>query len=422
VSRLIIRHGRVIDPSQGIDRVTNLLIAGGRIAGYDVEPSPAEQIIDATGLIVAPGLIDLLTELREPGLEEDETIETGAAAALAGGYTTIACAPNTNPPLDTPAGVEFVRQKAMRAQQCQVVVIGCVSKDRAGKELAEIGSLVEAEAVGFSDGPSPIHNPELLRRALEYCLMFDKPVLDHPEVLELTSGGIMHEGAVSMLLGLTGLPVDAEEVAVSRDLRLAESTGGRLHLLDISTAGSVELIRRAKSRGLAVSSSVRISNLIYTDQRLRSFDSNYKVNPPLRSAEHLEACLTGLSDGTIDVIQSGHSPRAAEKKCRELDYASFGMSTLETTLAEVITHLILPGVLDWSAALAKLTCNPARVLSLNKGTLRVGADADVTIIDPHARWTVDSRRLRSKSRNSPACGGELRGKVAHVILAGQQRF
>ncbi|MFM9068342.1 MAG: dihydroorotase, partial [Planctomycetota bacterium] len=237
MSRLIIRHGRVIDPSQGIDRVTNLLIAGGRIAGFDVEPSPAERTIDATGMIVAPGLIDLLTELREPGLEEDETIETGAAAALAGGYTTIACSPNTNPPLDTPAGVEFVRQKAMRAQQCQVVVIGCVSKDRAGKELAEIGSLVEAEAVGFSDGPSPIHNTELLRRALEYCLMFDKPVLDHPEVLELTSGGIMHEGAMSMLLGLTGMPVDAEEVAVSRDLRLAESTGGRLHLLDISTAG-----------------------------------------------------------------------------------------------------------------------------------------------------------------------------------------
>ncbi len=250
--RLLITNGRVICPASGVDRVTNLLIEGGKIAALDAQSRGDERVLDATGKIVSPGLIDMHVQLREPGCEEDETIESGTAAALAGGFTSIACIPCTDPPLDTQAGVEFVHQKAMRAKNCHVFVLACVSKNREGKELAEIGSLVEGGAVGFTDAERPIHNSELLRRALEYCLMFDKPILNHPEVLELSQGGIMHEGRTSMVLGLPGMPADAEDVMTSRDLRLAESTRGRLHLMNISSGGSVEMIRRAKARGVKV--------------------------------------------------------------------------------------------------------------------------------------------------------------------------
>ena len=292
-------------------------------------------MIDAAGKIVAPGLIDMHVQLREPGCEEDETIETGTAAALAGGFTSIACMPETEPPIDTQAGVEFVRQQAARADNCNVFVVACVSKNREGKELAEIGPLVEAGAVAFSDGMRPVHNAELLRRALEYCLMFDKPILNHPEVRELTHGGVMHEGRVSLVLGLAGMPAAAEDVMTSRDIRLAEATGGRLHLLNVSTRRSVDLIRRGKQRRVRSRRGVAAINFTLTDESLRSFDSNYKMNPPLRSHEHVEACIAGLEDGTIDVISSGHAPRAVEKKMRELDLAPFGMVGLETTLALV---------------------------------------------------------------------------------------
>ncbi|HND51962.1 MAG TPA: dihydroorotase, partial [Pirellulaceae bacterium] len=328
---------------------------------------------------------------------------------------------STDPPLDTQAGVEFVRQKAQRARNCNVFVLGCVSKNRDGQQLAELGSLAGAEAVGFTDAPRSIGNTELMRRALEYCLMFDKPILEQPEVPELTHGGIMHEGRTSLVLGLAGMPVDAEEVAVSRDLRLAESTHGRLHLLGISTAGSVELIRRAKARGLKVTASVSIANLVFTDERLRTFDSNYMVKPPLRSPEHVEACLAGLVDGTLDAITSGHSPRASEKKMRELDQAPFGITSLETTLALVMTHLIRPGIMEWGAALSKLTCGPARILGLSKGSLRIGADADVTIFNPEKRWIVDPTKFRSKSTNTPLGGVELHGRPTHVIVGGERR-
>ncbi|MFM2095505.1 MAG: hypothetical protein RIS70_2629 [Planctomycetota bacterium] len=427
MSSLCIRKGRVIDPSQGIDRVTNLRIEDGRIAAFDVSDTEGETVLDAEGLIVAPGLIDLQVELREPGLEEDETIETGTAAAIAGGFTSIACMPNTDPPIDTQASVEFVRQKAARARNCNVFVVACVSRNREGKELAELGSLVEAGAVGFSDANRPIQNAELLRRALEYCLMFNKPIFSHPEVAELTHGGIMHEGMTSLVLGLTGMPTAAEDLGIGRDLRLAESTGGRMHLMDISSAGGVELIRRAKSRGLPVTASVCVPNLIFTDERLRTFDSNYKVNPPLRSADHVEACIAGLVDDTIDAIASGHSPRALEKKMRELDQAPFGMSSLETTLGMVVTRLVEPGLLTWSQAIAKLSTNPARILGLDKspgkkGTLQIGADADIVVIDPQANWIVDTQRFRSRSSNTPLRGSQLKGRVQHVLVGGEMKL
>lgn len=402
--------------------MTNLLIEAGKIAAYDVPPRGDEKIIDATGKIVAPGLVDIHTELREPGCEEDETIETGTAAALAGGYTSIACMPETEPPIDTPAAVEFVRQKAARAKNCNVFVIACISKDREGKELAEIGSLVEAGAVGFSDGSRPVQNAEVLRRALEYCLMFDKPILNHPEVLELARGGVMHEGRTSLVLGLAGLPAEAEDVMTSRDIRLAESTGGRLHLANISTTGSVDIIRRVRQRGVNITCSIAAANFALLDESLREFDANCKLSPPLRSRGHLESCLAGLADGTIDVIASGHTPRASEKKMQDIDLAPFGMVSLETTLSLVITHLIRPGHLDWPAALAKLATNPARTLSLPKGTLALGADADVIIIDPDAKWTVDPKQFKSKSSNTPLAGKELYGRVERVIVGGEMRL
>lgn len=422
MAKLLIKNGRVICPDQGLDRTTNLLIEGDRIAACDVDHAEGAQVIDAAGKIVAPGLIDLHTQLREPGCEEDETIETGTAAALAGGYTTIACLPETDPPIDTDSSVEFVRQKAARAGNCNVYVIGCVSKNREGKELAELGSLSAAGAVAFSDGLNSIQSSELLRRALEYSLMFDKPILHHPESIELSRGGVMHEGKISMVLGLTGMPAEAEDVMTSRDIRLTEATGGRLHLLNISSSVSIELVRRTKLRGVNLTAGVCAINFTLTDESLRSFDSHYKLNPPLRSREHVEACIAGLKHGTIDVISSGHAPRASEKKMQELDLAPFGMTSLETTLGLVVTHLIEPGQLDWSHALAKLTINPAKVLGLNKGTLRIGADADVTIIDPSSRWQVDPAQFKSKSSNTPLAGTTLVGRATHTIVCGEVRY
>jgi dihydroorotase len=422
MSSILIRGGRVIDPSQQMDRVSDLLIEDGRIVAYDGGRGPQEQTIDAAGKIVAPGLIDMHVHLREPGREEDETIATGTAAALAGGFTSVACLPNTDPPIDSQGTVEFVRGQAARADNCNVYVIACVSKNREGKELAEIGQLVEAGAVGFSDDGNPVYDPELMRRAFEYCLMFDKPVLNHSEIRELTEQGVMHEGLTSLILGLPGMPPAAEDVMASRDIALAEATGGRFHLMHVSTGGSVDAVRRAKRRGIHVTTEVCPHHFTLTDENLRSFDSNFKTNPPLRGAGHVKGCIDGLIDGTIDVIASDHAPHAQEKKMQELDQAPFGIVGLETSLGLVITRLIEPGYLDWPAALAKMTCNPARILHIPKGTLQIGADADVTIIDPHVRWTVDPGQFRSKSRNTPFAGWQLTGRAEIVIVGGRVKF
>ena len=418
MTRVLIKGGRVIDPSQDLDRQTDILLEDGRVAAIDGVECAGVEVIDASQRIVAPGLIDLTTQLREPGFEEDETIESGTAAAIAGGYTTIACLPNTDPPIDSQAAVEFVLHQAERVDNCNVVVIACVSKNREGEQLAELGSLAAAGAIGFSD-VAPIQNSELMRRALQYCTMFNRPILHRPEATELTRSGIMHEGLISTILGIKGIPTEAEDVMTSRDLRLAEATGGRLHLVGISSAGSVELIRRVRARDVVVTAGVHAANFSWTDESLRTFNSDFKVNPPLRSARHVDACIEGLRDGTIDVISSGHTPRAREKKMRELDLAPFGMTTLETTLSVVVSNLITPGYLDWPQAITKLTTNPAKVLGLtNKGTLRVGADADVTIIDPDQTWTVDTELFRSKAANTPLAGKILRGKVCEVFVAG----
>lgn len=418
----LIENGRIVDPSQQLDREGRLLVVGGRVSAID--PSDGDlpgdcQRIDARECIVAPGLVDVASELGEPGLEEDETIASGTRAALWGGFTSIAITASTDPPIDTAAAVEFVRQKAARADHCHVHVIGAVSKGRKGEELAEIGSLLEAGAIALSDAPQPLHNTALLRRALEYCLMFDKPILDRPEVPSLTRGGVMHEGMTQLVLALAPIPAEAEDLATSRDLRLLETTGGKLFLDSISTAGSVELVARNKRRGVDVSVGVRVANLCLCDESLRSFDANLKVNPPLRSQEHVDACVEGIADGTIDVISAGHQPKSLEKKMQELDLAPFGMTSLDTALAQVITNLVLPQKLSWSRIIECMSTAPARILGIDAGSLAVGRPADVIVIDPHAIWTVDSSTLHSRSHNTPLLGQQLNGRVRHVWVSGK---
>lgn len=421
----LIEHGRIVCPRQGIDRIGRLLLSGGQITAIDPldgDLPPAVSRLDAEGWIVAPGLVDLATELGEPGREEDETIESGAMAALAGGFTSIACSANTDPPIDTATAVEFVRQKASRADRCRVYVIGCVSKGRLGEELAEIGSLVEAGAIALSDSPRPLSNTALLRRALEYCLMFDRPILDRPEVPSLTRGGLMHEGEMQLILALAPMPAEAEDLATSRDLRLLETTGGRLHLSSISTQGSVELVRRSKHRGTPVSVGIRIGNLCFDDTLLRSFDSSLKVNPPLRSREHIEACLEAVADGTIDLITTGHQPKSLDKKMQELSAVPFGMTALDTALAQVVTYLIKPGKINWKRAIECMSCAPADVLGIEAGSLEVGKPADVTLIDPEASWTVERSEIYSRNCNTPLFGKQLEGRVQMVWVGGRRKF
>ncbi|MDR3182280.1 MAG: dihydroorotase [Planctomycetaceae bacterium] len=415
-------NGRVIDPSCRIDQICNLRLHDGKVVSVGMPPADDDVIYDAEGKIVTPGLIDMHVHLREPGREEDETIDTGTRAALHGGFTSIVCCPNTIPPTDTQASVEFIQQQAVRSKNCNVYVMCCISKNREGNELAELGQLFEAGAVACSDDGSPVEDAELTRRALEYCLMFDKPLLSHSEVTSLTKGGVMHEGLVSLLLGLRGMPVAAEDVAVVQDITLAEITGGRLHVMHVSSKGAVSEIRRAKERGVSVTAEVTPHHLTLTDECLKTFDSNFKMSPPLRSREHVEACIEGLRDGTLDVIASDHAPHAAEKKMRELDQAPFGIVGLETTLPVIVTKIIRPGILDWSTAVEKMTVNPARVLGIAKGTLQPGADADVTIIDPDYCWTVSAGDLHSKSRNSPYLGCTLYGKAEAVFIGGVRKI
>jgi len=423
MATLLIRGGRVVDPSQGLDGVHDVLVRDGLVVGVGAEGAQpigkADETIDATGLVVCPGLVDMHVHLREPGREEDETIETGTRAAVAGGFTSVACIPNTEPPIDTQSTVEFIHQKAARADTCNVFVVGCVSRDRAGKELADIGQLVEAGAVAFSDDGAPVYDAELMRRALEYCRMFDKPILAHEEVLELSHGGVMHEGLVSLVLGLTGMPAAAEEVMIGRDIALAEVTGGRLHVMHVSTAGGVALVRAAKARGARVTAEACPHHFTLTDECLRGFDSNFKMSPPLRTADDVEAIMAGLADGTLDCIATDHAPHAREKKMLELDRAPMGILGLETAVGLSVTRLVNTGRIGWPRLIEAMSTLPARILGVNRGTLRPGAIADITLIDPNLVWQVDVRKFCSKSVNSPFHGWTLTGRAVATIVAGR---
>ncbi len=422
---IVIENGRLIDPSEGVDRSARVLLFRGKVAAIDPCDDDLPLYfhrVDAQGCIVAPGLVDLGAEFREPGREEDETIETGGAAAVAGGYTSVLCSANTDPPIDTPASVELVRRIAAACPGPRVHVIACASRGREGEQMAELGLLAEAGAIGFSDSPRPIHNSALLKRALDYCRMFDLPIFDRPVDPDLVEEGVAHDGQVALILGLKGLPTEAEDLAVARDVRLVEATRGRLHVGPVSTMGSVDLLRRVKQRGIEVTASVCPHNLWHSDEKLRSYDTRFKLHPPLRSSRHIEALLAAVADGTIDAIQSGHMPRALEKKMNDFDQAPFGASTLETTLAVVATRLVQTGMMDWSQAIMRLSTKPAQIAGLKEGTLAVGSPADVVVIDPHDAWTIDSRTFLSQCRSTPHQGDQVTGRVVYTIVAGEIRF
>ncbi len=420
---VLITGGRVIDPSQGIDETTDLWLRGETVLGIGPPNGlHPDETIDARGKIVCPGLIDMHVHLREPGCEEDETIATGTAAALAGGFTSVACMPNTEPALDNQAAADFVYLQARRAGNANVFPVGAITKNRQGQELAEIGGLVEGKAVAFTDANAAVVSAEIMRRALEYCRMFDRAVLSHCEDPDLTRGGVMHEGFESMKLGLRGMPAAAEEVMVHRDTVLAGMTGGRVHIQHISAAGSVDHVRRARKRGVQVTAEACPHHFSLTHEALRSFDSNFKVSPPLRSREDVDAIIAGLREGVIEVIASDHAPHAPEKKMRELDQAPFGVIGMETLLPICVVALIEPGHLAWPQLIEKLSINPARILGIPRGTLKHGSVADVTIIDPAAEWTVDPAKFRSKSRNCPFAGRRVLGRADMVLVGGHMRY
>src|SRR5689334_5045275 len=417
---VLLRHGRVIDPSRGFDQVADLLIDDGKVAAVDANLSAPDgaDVRDVTGLVVAPGLVDVHVHLREPGNEDEETVATGARAAAAGGFTAICAMPNTDPVTDNQAAVGFIVRQAMRAGFARVHPIGAVSVGQRGEKLAEFGEMVGAGAVAVSDDGRPVVSGHLMRTALEYARTFDIPVADHCEEPTLAAGGVMHEGLVATRLGLKGIPSAAEEIMVARDVLLAELTGGRVHLCHMSTRGSVELIRRAKERGVRVTAEVTPHHLALTDHACENYDTHAKMNPPLREAADVAALRQGLKEGVIDCVASDHAPHAYDEKEAAFDDAPFGIVGLETAFAVAHTELVQGGVLTLPELIRRMSTEPARVFHLAGGTLAPGAVADVAVFDTAAKWSVDPTRFHSKSRNTPFAGRALTGRAALTIVAG----
>jgi dihydroorotase len=424
VRPILIRSGRVVDPSRGLDEVTDLFLADGKIQalGRDLGRPDDALIVDAGAMVVAPGFIDLHVHLREPGQEDIETVATGAMAAAAGGFSAVCAMPNTDPVTDNQAAVGFIVSQAQRAAKARVYPIGAVSLGQKGQQLAEFGELVGAGAVAVSDDGKPVVSSHLMRTALEYARTFGIPVADHCEDPTLAAGGAMHEGLVATRLGLKGVPAAAEEIMVARDILLAELTGGHVHLCHMSTRGSVELIRRAKDRGLRVTAEACPHHFTLTHEACEGYNTNAKMNPPLREPEDREAVRQGLRDGTIDVICTDHAPHHYDAKEREFDDAPNGIIGLETALGLALTELVGRGLLDLPTLIARMSTMPARVFDLPGGTLAPGAAADVAIIDPAVRWTVNPAAFYSKSRNTPFGGRELRGRADVTIVRGQVVF
>jgi dihydroorotase len=419
---ILIKGGWVIDPGR-LNGPADVLIDGGTIAavgerlpsGRGAEPV---TIIDAAGTLVLPGFVDLHVHLREPGFEYKETIATGTAAALAGGFTSVCCMPNTHPVNDNQAITEFILDQARAAGNAHVFPVGAITKGSEGKELAEIGDLRHAGCVAISDDGQPVMNSLVMRRAMEYALAFDLPVIDHCEDLHLSEGGCMHEGIVSTQLGLPGIPAAAEDVMVARNLALAQLTGARLHLAHVSTQGSVRLVREAKARGVRVTAEACPHHFTLTEEAVRGFDTHAKMNPPLRTRHDVQAIREGLRDGTIDAIATDHAPHAAQEKQQEFAAAPNGIVGLETALPLTLA-LVEEGILTLESAVAKLTTEPARAFGLSKGTLAPGADADVILADPKAQWEVDPTRFRSKGRNTPFAGWTVKGRVLTTLVGGR---
>lgn len=440
---LAIKNGRIIDPSQNLDTTGDMLIREGRIQAIvsDIWSEVRADddgllVIDASGCIVCPGFVDLHAHLREPGYEDKETIATGTRAAAAGGFTTVCCMPNTNPAIDNLATLEHVRRVAETTGSVRVLPIAAITKRREGNELAEMGELVRGGAVAFSDDGRPVPSSRIMRYALEYSTMLDRPIISHCEDLDLAKGGVMNEGVVATKLGLAGIPAAAEDIVVARDIALAEAVGGRLHIAHVSTRGSVELIRRAKDKGLAVTAEVTPHHLTLTEEwvagrrggwglgslcnlgAVAPYDTNTKVNPPLRTSADVQALIQALRDGTIDAIATDHAPHTIVDKQCEYDLAEFGISGLETALGVLMT-LVHRGDIDVSLLIEKLTIGPTRVLGLPVGALKMGAVADVTVFDPEEEWTVEPERFVSKGKNTPLGGITLQGRVVCTIVSGK---
>lgn len=418
---LLIKNGRVIDPANRIDERLDLLVSEGKIANVG-RPGTIKQdnahVIEAGGRLVVPGLIDMHVHLREPGFEYKETIQTGAAAARAGGFTAICCMPNTKPVNDNRAVTEFILSQAARAACVNVFPIGAITKSLSGEELAEMGELHGAGCIAVSDDGRPVMNSALMRRAMEYSKIFDIPVISHCEDTALSGRGVMNEGFTSTELGLAGIPRAAEEVMAARDILLAELTGCRLHIAHVSTSGSVRLIREAKARGVRVTAETCPHYFTLTEDAVRGYNTMAKMNPPLRTAEDVAAVKQGLKDGSIDAIATDHAPHALDEKAAEFDSAPFGIVGLETALG-LSLGLVQEGVLDYSDLIERLSLAPARILGLKKGTLSLGADADITIIDPGMRWRVNASDFKSRSRNTPFEGWDLTGKAIMTIVRGR---
>ncbi len=421
---LLIRGGRILDPGQGIDEIGDLLIAEGkilRLGEKEIARSPDYDVLDAQELVVCPGFIDLHCHLREPGFEEKETITTGTRAAARGGFTTICCMPNTNPPLDNTTAVEDVKARAVSQGTVRVLPIGCISKGSKGTELSPMSELAAAGAAGYSDDGEPAASSRLMRQALAASRRLGLPIIDHCEDKTLSLDGVINEGAVSAKLGLPGIPAAAEEIIVARDLMLAELTGGWLHVAHVSTAGSVDLIRRAKDKGIRVTAEVTPHHLTLTEEMVITGGTNAKVNPPLRTRKDVQALIEGLRDGVIDIIATDHAPHTRANKQDDFARASFGISGFETALGSLM-KLVHEKELTLPALVSRLTAAPARIIGGKYGrlgTLEVGAPADITIFDPERDWLVDTDTFASKGKNTPLAGLMLKGKIMATIYQGK---
>lgn len=420
---LLIKNGHVIDPKNGIDEVRDIYIVDGVIetvgeAGTSMDITGAE-VIDATGKIVAPGLVDLHVHFREPGLEYKEDIETGSRAAAKGGVTTVVCMPNTAPVIDNGPLVQYVMNRGEEVGLVNVLTTGCISKGQQGQELAEIGELKAAGAVGITDDGKPVKSSSLMRKALEYAKMFELPVMSHSEDLDLVDNGSMNEGYMSTYLGLRGIPKAAESVAVSRDILIAEEVDGRLHLCHVSTRNAIEAVRAAKARGVKVTAETAPHYFSLTDKACEGFNTNAKMNPPLRDEDDLSAVIEGLMDGTLDAIATDHAPHHRDEKELEFDLANNGIVGLETSLALGVTYLVKTGKLTMSQLIEKMSLNPAEIIGVDKGTLSEGKDADLVIFDAEEPFTVDVNTFASKGKNSPYHGFTLTGRVETTICGGK---